>query len=134
MAKKSVKITDAMLARELERTDWRALESMSDEEIRRQIAENPDAAPDLSDPRVRLAFRLRSRHLPTSYRVRLLRRALKMTRAEFADAYGIPERTLQAWEQGAREPDQAALSYLAVIAELPDQIRRARAAALRKSA
>jgi putative transcriptional regulator len=30
-------------------TDWAAIDAMTDEDIARQIAENPDAAPDLSD-------------------------------------------------------------------------------------
>ena len=96
---------------------------MTDEDIKRQIAENPDAAP-LPSAKMRLVWRMKSSRLSTKYKVRLLRRALKMTRAEFATAFGIPERTLQHWEQGTREPDEASLSYLAVIAEIPERVRR----------
>jgi putative transcriptional regulator len=30
-------------------TDWEAIDAMTDEDIARQIADNPDAAPDLSE-------------------------------------------------------------------------------------
>jgi putative transcriptional regulator len=102
--------------------DWDRIDAMTDEDIKRQIAENPDAAPLPS--KMRLVWRMKSSRLSTKYKVRLLRRALKMTRAEFATAFGIPERTLQHWEQGTREPDEASLSYLAVIAEIPERVRR----------
>lgn len=109
--------------------DWSAIDAMTDSDIRRQIAENPDAAREPS-AKVRLVWCMKSPRIATRYKVRLLRRALRMTRAQFGQSYGIPEKTLQGWEQGAREPDQAALSYLAVIAEMPDRVRKA----LRKSA
>jgi putative transcriptional regulator len=103
--------------------DWARIDAMTDEDIARQIAENPDAAP-LPSPKMQLMWRMRSPRVPTKYKVRLLRRVLKMTRAEFGAAFGIPERTLQHWEQGTREPDEASLSYLAVIAEMPERVRK----------
>jgi putative transcriptional regulator len=35
-----------------------------------------------------------------------------MSQKEFADRYGIPEATLQDWEQHRRKPDAATRSYL----------------------
>lgn len=61
---------------------------------------------------------------------RRVRTGLGMSQAEFAAAYGFPLRTLQDWEQGRREPDASARSYLAVIERMPKQVR----AALKKSA
>ena len=99
---------------------------MTDEDIARQIEENPDAAPDLSEPRMRRVFRVLSNRLSPNYRVRLLRRSLRLTRAQFSEAYGIPLKTLQGWEQGLREPDRTAMTYLALIAEMPEKIRSVR--------
>jgi putative transcriptional regulator len=119
----TVKITREMVERELDSIDWARIDAMTDEDIARAVAEDPDAAP-LPSPKMRLLWRMRSPRVPTRYKVRLLRRVLKMTRSQFGEAFGIPERTLQHWEQGTREPDEASLSYLAVIAEMPDRVRK----------
>jgi putative transcriptional regulator len=121
-----VKVTEKMVADASAATGWAAIDAMTDEDIACQIEENPDAAPDLGNPRNRRLFRVLSRRLPTPYRVKLLRRSLRLTRAEFSRTYGVPLKTLQGWEQGLREPDQTALAYLAVIAEMPEEIRAAR--------
>jgi putative transcriptional regulator len=57
--------------------------------------------------------------------VKEIRRDLEMSQQEFAAAYGIPLRTVQSWEQGARQPDATARSYLRTIASLPKQVRNA---------
>lgn len=57
--------------------------------------------------------------------VRAIRRDLAMSQQEFARAYGIPLRTVQSWEQGARQPDATARAYLRTIARLPKQVRHA---------
>lgn len=116
-------VTPEMAKEIIDSIDWKRIDAMTDEDIKRQIAENPDAAP-LPSAKIRLVWRMKSPRISTKYKVRLLRRALKMTRAQFADAYGIPERTLQHWEQGTREPDEASLSYLAVIADMPERVRK----------
>jgi putative transcriptional regulator len=118
-----VKVTKEMVERELASIDWARIDAMTDEDIARAVAEDPDAAP-LPSAKMRLMWRIRSPRVPTKYKVRLLRRVLKMTRAEFGEAFGIPERTLQHWEQGTREPDEASLSYLAVIADMPERVRK----------
>jgi putative transcriptional regulator len=130
-----VKVTKEMVERELASIDWARIDAMTDEDIARAVAEDPDAAP-LPSAKMSLMWRMRSARVPTKYKVRLLRRVLKMTRAEFGQAFGIPERTLQHWEQGTREPDEASLSYLAVIADMPERVRkvhRSAAAAARKA-
>ena len=58
-------------------------------------------------------------------RAYIVRRALRMTQEEFAEAYGIPIGTLRDWEQGRTEPDQANRAYLKVIAMDPELVRRA---------
>jgi hypothetical protein len=77
-----VKVTEKMVAEAIAATDWAAIDAMTDEDIARQIEENPDAAPDLSKPRNRRLFRVLSKRLPPHYRVKLLRRSLRLTRAE----------------------------------------------------
>jgi DNA-binding transcriptional regulator YiaG len=49
-------------------------------------------------------------------RVKTLRRALSLTRDEFARKFRIPVKTLLSWEDGSAEPDAPASAYLHVIA------------------
>jgi putative transcriptional regulator len=56
--------------------------------------------------------------------VKLIRERLHMSQREFAERYGIPQATLQDWEQHRRKPDAATRSYLQVIARNPDMVRR----------
>jgi len=65
---------------------------------------------------------------PRPVDVKAIRKRVRMSQAEFAAAYGISKRALQEWEQGGRQPDSAARSYLTVIANDPAAVRRALAA------
>ncbi len=58
-------------------------------------------------------------------RVKLIRRALGLSQEAFAEKYQIPIGTLRDWEQSRTEPDQAAKSYLKVIARNPDMVVQA---------
>jgi len=62
---------------------------------------------------------------PKPVDVKAIRKQVKMSQAEFARAYGISKRAMQEWEQGGRQPDSAARSYLTVIAKEPAVVRRA---------
>ena len=62
---------------------------------------------------------------PKPIDVKAIRKRVKMSQAEFAQAYGISKRALQEWEQGGRQPDSAARAYLTVIAKEPALVRRA---------
>jgi putative transcriptional regulator len=121
----AVKVTPEMAKRAVAEIDWAALDAMSDDEIARQIARNPDAAPDLTLPRVRVVLRLASSRLAPRHKLRLVRRALGMSQSQFASAYHFNLRTLQNWERGAGQPDEATLAYLRVIAHMPEEARRA---------
>ncbi len=99
---------DAMAA-----TDWSTLDAMTDEEIARQIAANPDAAPDMA-PQID---------------VRAIRRASGMTQAQFAAAYEFSVRTVQEWERGAKRPSGPARTLLRAIKADPEGLRKAVAAA-----
>ena len=75
----------------------------------RQIAANPDAAPDMA-PEID---------------VRAIRRANAMTQAQFAAAYEFSLRTLQEWERGAKRPSGPARTLLRAIKGDPEGLRRA---------
>jgi putative transcriptional regulator len=89
---------------------------MSDEEVMAAALSDPDSKPFSA------AQLARMKHTP---RARLIRRALGLTQQEFAARFRIPLGTLRDWEQGAREPDQAARAYLTVIARDPKAVAKA---------
>jgi putative transcriptional regulator len=89
---------------------------MTAEQIERAAHADPDAKPFTA------AQLARAKHTP---RAKLIRRALGITQEEFAAHFQIPLGTLRDWEQGAKEPDQAARAYLTVIAQDPEAVRRA---------
>ena len=97
-------------------TDWDALRAMSDDEINAAARTDPDNPPSQDYPPGRL------KRLP---QVRQMRRALHLTQDEFSARFGIPLGTLRDWEQGKSEPDQAARSYLRVIAAEPEAVAKA---------
>lgn len=98
------------------KTDWDALDNLSDEEVVRRALSDPDAKPLTEED---------FKRLKRSPRVRIVRMALGLTQAEFAEAYGIPVATLRDWEQGRREPDQASKTLLKLIERMPREVRAA---------
>ncbi len=94
-------------------TDWSRIDAMTDEDIARQIASNPDAAPDMA-PEID---------------VRAIRHEAGMTQAQFANAFEFSIRTVQAWERGAKKPSGPARTLLRAIKGDPEAVRRALAAA-----
>ena len=97
----------------LAETDWSMIDAMGDDDIARQIASNPDAAPAIA-PQID---------------VRAVRRAAGMTQAQFAAAYEFSIRTVQEWERGAKKPSGPARTLLRAIKADPEGLRRALAAA-----
>ena len=96
--------------------DWSRADAMSDAQVHEAAMADPDAQP-LTD-----ADMARMRPVP---RLKIIRRALGLTQEEFAVRYQIPLGTLRDWEQGAKQPDQAARSYLRAIAGDPAGMHRA---------
>ena len=94
-------------------TDWTALRTMTEEEINAAALTDPDNPPLTPE---------RAKHLKRVPRVKVIRRALKLTQEEFAARFHIPLGTLRDWEQGKTEPDQAARAYLTVIARNPKAV------------
>lgn len=109
MAKYASRAARAALAA----TDWSRLDAMTDADIVRQIAENPDAAPDMAP----------------ELDVRAIRLAAGMTQAQFAAAYELSVRSVQEWERGAKRPSGPARTLLRAIKSDPEGLRKALAAA-----
>jgi putative transcriptional regulator len=98
------------------KSDWRAFDTMSEEERHRAALSDPDARPATA------AQLARARRVPT---VRALRQKLNLTQEEFAKRFHLPLGTVRDWEQGAHRPDKAAQVLLTVIAKDPDAVARA---------
>jgi len=103
--------------------DWSRLDAMSEEQRHAAALADPDAQP-LSDAD------MNRMHLTP--RLKIIRRALGLTQEEFAARYRIPLGTLRDWEQGAKQPDQAARAYLRAIAGDPVGVERALHAPVRQ--
>jgi putative transcriptional regulator len=91
------------------------LRAAKDADIARQIAQDPDTAPEIT--------------VDALIAPKNLRRRLNMTQEEFADALGIPVATLRNWEQGRHGIDPAARSLLILIARDPKETLATLAAA-----
>lgn len=89
---------------------------MTDEEIHAAALADPDCQPLTPEQLAQM------RRIP---RIRIIRRALRLSQEEFSTRYCIPVGTLRDWEQGRYEPDAAARAYLHVIASEPEIVRRA---------
>jgi putative transcriptional regulator len=100
--------------------DWKRFDAMSEKEVLATARTDPDARP------ITPANARRMRRVP---QVKVIRQALNLSQQEFAEVFGIPIGTLRDWEQGLHPPDQAARSYLKVIARDPDAVRKALEAA-----
>ena len=98
------------------RTDWARLNRMSDEEIERAALDDPDAQP-LSDEKLARGFPPKA--------LAALRKRLGLSQAEFARQFMFNLRTLRDWEQGRRQPEGIARTYLRVIERNPDAVRAA---------
>ena len=96
--------------------DWSRVDAMTDSEVHQAAIADPDARP-MTDEEF-----ARAKKVP---RLKIIRRALGLTQEQFAARYQIPLGTLRDWEQGAKEPDQAARAYLRAIAGDPAGVWRA---------
>jgi putative transcriptional regulator len=61
--------------------------------------------------------------------VRAIREGQDLTRAQFAELYGLQVRAIQEWEQGRRKPEPAVRAYMIVIKNQPAAVRKALTAA-----
>jgi putative transcriptional regulator len=95
--------------------DWTKFDALTNADVLKAARSDPDAQP-LSDAQLKRMKRPNPK---------VVRRALGLSQEQFADVFGIPIGTLRDWEQGRAEPDQAARSYLQVIAHDPEIVRQA---------
>jgi putative transcriptional regulator len=95
------------------RTDWKALDKLTDEEIERRVRSDPDA-PSLTEEDLK--------HMRRVPRPRIIRMTLGLTQEEFAERFGLSLATVRDWEQGRTEPDQASQTLLKLIARIPREV------------
>lgn len=100
-------------------TDWDGLDAMTDDDIARQIADNPDAPPDLSDAPPET---IRVEHPPGGVNVRGIRAKLGLSQGAFARRFGFSPAAVRDWEQGRKTPEAAARTLLLVIEQDPEQV------------
>lgn len=108
--------------RDAARVDVDRVLRTTDEEIGRQIADDPDTAPDAAGVADAGGWRVVRRPPPPD--VRRVRARLGLSQAAFAQRFGLSTRTVQEWEQGRAVPDQPARVLLRVIEEAPDTVAR----------
>jgi len=103
-------VTPDLVAKALASTDWQAIDAQSDDDIARNVAQDPDAPAFLTDGEMAGAI------------ARKVRKRLGLSQAEFAARCHVPVGTLRDWEQNRRQPDAPAPAYLRVIAREPDMV------------
>jgi len=103
-----------------ERTDWRRVDTMTDDDIARQIAEDPDVAPDMSEALERGEF-----EVVWGIDVEHVRSQTGLDQAAFARRFGVPLDELVDWEALGRVPNRAIWTYFKVIEREPEIIGRA---------
>lgn len=96
-----------------DKSDWSRFDHLSEAEVT-AAALTDDDNPPLTNSEV-----ARLRPVPNPKEIR---KQLRMTQAQFARRFQLPLGTLRDWEQGVREPDSAAKSYLRVIARNPQAV------------
>jgi putative transcriptional regulator len=97
-------------------TDWERLKLMSEAEIEACAVSDLDNQP-LSDNELKGFERIPN--------LREIRKKLHFTQEQFATSFHVPLGTLRDWEQGAKQPDTAARSYLRVIEKAPQVVIQA---------
>ena len=105
------------------KTDWAALETMTDEEAEAAARADPDAPPLTGDQPLRPMTRAK--------RVRF---GLRLSRQEFSDRYPIPLEKLTACERRDIEPDAVAVAFLDAIVADPDGVAKALAKSAARAA
>jgi putative transcriptional regulator len=98
------------------KTNWDALKSLSDEDVALGASIDEDN-PLLTDEEL-----TQMQPVPN---VKQIRTNLKLSQSQFAKEFQLSVKTVQDWEQGRTQPDQAARTLLQVIAVNPDAVSAA---------
>jgi len=96
-------------------TDWARLNAMTEEEITAAALSDPDCPP-LTPEQLARFKRVNA--------VKMVRRQLDMTQAEFAATFRLPLATVRDWEQERSYPDAPARALLTAIARDPQTMMR----------
>lgn len=89
---------------------------MTEDEVMIAALSDPDNPPSTPEQLARMRRVSFAKHV---------RWKLGLSQEEFARRFGIPLETLRDWERHRSKPDQAAESYLKVIAKDPDGVMKA---------
>jgi len=87
--------------------DLTKIDRISDAEIERKIAEDPDLAPPTET-------------LPKLLRARDVRRKLHLSQREFAQRLSIPVTMVREWEHGRSQSDPAIQALLRILDRIPE--------------
>ena len=102
------------------KVDWERIDAMTDEDIARQIAEDPDVAPDLSESLERGEF-----EVVWGIDLEHVRSRTGLDQPAFARRFGLPLSELVDWETTGRVPNRTIWMYLKLIEREPEVAGRA---------
>jgi putative transcriptional regulator len=103
-----------------EKADWERIDAMTDEDIARQIAEDPDVAPDMSETLERGEF-----EVVWGIDLAHIRSKTGLDQTAFAARFGLPSEELVDWETAGRVPNRTIWMYLKLIEREPEIASRA---------
>jgi putative transcriptional regulator len=99
-----------------QKTNWDSLKTLSDDDVALAASLDEDN-PLLTDKEL-----AQMQSIPN---VKKIRTNLKLSQSQFAQEFQLSVKTIQDWEQGRTQPDQAARTLLQVIAVNPDAVSAA---------
>jgi putative transcriptional regulator len=111
----TIRPTAEQVAAAMREIDWARIDAQTDDEIARQIADNPDAAADQTDNLHRRREELRRlksaeavvTQITTAGGFALWRKSLKLSQAEVAAELGISRTAVRNYESGAEAVPRA---------------------------
>jgi putative transcriptional regulator len=110
-----------------EKVDWERIDATTEEDIARQIAEDPDVAPDMSEALERGEF-----EMVWAIDLEHVRSKAGLDQTAFARTFGLPLEDLIAWETSGRVPNRTIWMYLKLIEREPQVAGRAAEAITRQ--
>lgn len=106
--------------RSAKQTDWRRIDAMTDDDIARQIAEDPDVAPDVSEALERGEF-----EVVWGIDVDHVRSKTGLDQTSFARRFGVSLDDLVDREAWGQVPNRTIWTYFKVIEREPEAIGQA---------
>jgi len=107
-----IKLSKERAAQAASKVDWAKVDALTDKDIKRAVANDPDAAPILT--RAGMLAHLMKR----------TRERLGLSQADFAARFHMPVGTVRDWEQNRRQPDTASLLLMSAISRDPETMER----------